>query len=208
MKDDTNRTKEFWDELYDKRDRVWSGRANAPLTDAVASMQPGTALDLGCGEGGDAVWLALRGWHVTAVDVSGVALEKAKAFAVERDAEDNIEFQQHDLTVSFPAGEFDLMSAQYLQSPIEFERHKVLRRAAEAVKVGGIMIIVEHAAAPSWSDHKDKKFPTAQETFDSLELDDALWRTEVLDSPERETISPDGELATIKDNVIIIKRLK
>lgn len=199
-------TQQFWNELYEKRDRIWSGRANAPLTDAVASMKPGKALDLGCGEGGDAVWLALQGWQVLATDVSDVAIERSKALAKEHGVEDKIAFEQHDFAVSFPAGEYDLVSAQYLQSPIAFERQKALRRATEAVAAGGILIIVEHASAPSWSDHKNTKFPAAQETFDSLELDNSKWHVEKLATPERETISPDGELATITDNVIVIKR--
>lgn len=208
MKNDTtNTTKQFWNELYEKRDRIWSGRANAPLTGAVASMQPGKVLDLGCGEGGDAVWLALQGWHVTAVDVSDVAIERAKALAVEHNVEGKIDLQQHDLTVSFPADKYDLVSAQYLQSPIEFERKKALQKAASAVTVGGVLIVVEHASAPSWSEHKDVKFPTAQETFDGLELDSSKWRIEKLATPERETTSPDGQPATISDNVIILRRL-
>lgn len=76
-------TQKFWNELYEKRDRIWSGRANAPLTDAVASMKPGKALDLGCGEGGDDVWLALQGWQVLATDVSDIAIERSKALAKE-----------------------------------------------------------------------------------------------------------------------------
>lgn len=200
-------TKQFWDELYEKRARIWSGNVNAPLKNAVLSLTPGKALDLGCGEGGDAVWLALQGWQVVATDVSDVAIERSKVLAQEYNVEDKILFEQHDFTVSFPDGEYDLVSAQYLQSPIAFERQKVLQRAAEAVAVDGVLIIVEHAAAPSWSDHKDVRFPAAQETFDSLELDSAKWQTKQLDTPERETVSPDGAPATIKDNVIIVQRL-
>lgn len=205
MNNDTNNTQQFWNELYEKRDQIWSGRANAPLIDAVASLKPGTALDLGCGEGGDAVWLALQGWQVTATDVSDVAIKRSKALAKEHGVEDKITFEQHDLTVSFPAGEYDLVSAQYLQSPIEFKRHEVLQKAASVVAVSGILVIVEHASAPSWSDHKDMKFPTVQETFDSLQLDSTKWQVEKLATPKRETASPDGEPATIKDNVIIVK---
>ncbi len=203
----TDNTQKFWNELYEKRDRIWSGRANAPLTEIVTSLKPGTAFDLGCGEGGDAVWLALQGWQVVASDVSDVAIERSKALAKEHSVENKIAFEQHDFAVSFPAGEYDLVSAQYLQSPIEFERQKVLQKAASAVAIGGILVIVEHASAPSWSEHTDMKFPTAQETFGSLGLDNTKWHTEKLATPERETTSPDGVQATIKDNVIIVKRL-
>ncbi|MYW72647.1 class I SAM-dependent methyltransferase, partial [Pseudonocardia sp. SID8383] len=65
----------FWDAHYDTRPQIWSGDANAALVAEAADLPPGRALDVGCGEGGDAVWLAARGWRVDAVDVSPVAVE-------------------------------------------------------------------------------------------------------------------------------------
>ena len=197
----------FWNQLYEKKERIWSGRANAPLVEAAGPLRPGTVLDLGCGEGGDAVWLAEHGWRVIATDMSTVALSRAKQLATERNVEDRIDFQWHDLEIGFPSGKYDLVSAQYLQSPLDFQRQKVLRKAAAAVATDGRLIIVEHAAAPPWSEHRDHTFPTARETFDSLELDTAKWHVESLGSPERQTTGPAGTPATIKDNVILIKRL-
>lgn len=203
----TNQTKEFWDDLYKKRDKIWSGKPNVQLTRYIQEIKPGTALDLGCGEGGDAVWLAQQGWHVVATDVSPVAIERSKALAIAHGQESNIEFQQHDFTVSFPAGTYDLVSAQFLQSPIDFQRTEVLRKAASAVSGGGYLLIVEHGSAPSWSPHASMHFPSAQETFDSLELDEADWHIEALDAPERPITGPSGEHASIKDNVILIRRV-
>lgn len=203
----TEQTKQFWNELYTKRDQIWSGKPNLQLTRAARTIKPGTVLDLGCGEGGDAVWLAQQGWHVIATDVSPVALERSRAFAAAHSQESNIEFQQHDFAVSFPAGTYDLVSAQFLQSPLEFQRTEVLQKAAAAVAVDGYLLIVEHGSAPSWSPHASMHFPSAQETFDSLELDNAKWRIELLDAPERPITGPSGEQATIKDNVIFARRL-
>lgn len=203
----TNQTEEFWDDLYSKRDQIWSGKPNVQLVSAVRTIQPGTALDLGCGEGGDALWLAQQGWHVTATDVSPVALERSRALAAAHGQEDNIEFQQHDFTVSFPASTYDLVSAQFLQSPIEFQRTEVLQKAAAAVAQGGYLLIVEHGSAPSWSPHASMHFPSAQETFDSLGLDEADWHIEVLDAPRRPITGPSGEQAMIKDNVIFARRI-
>lgn len=203
----TEQTEEFWDDLYKKRDQIWSGKPNAQLTRLVAAIKPGTALDLGCGEGGDAVWLAQQGWQVTATDVSPVALRRSKALAAAHGQEDNIEFQQHDFAVSFPAGTYDLVSAQFLQSPIAFQRTEVLQKAAKAVAHGGYLLIVEHGSAPSWSPHATMHFPSPQETFDNLELDEADWRIEVLDAPERPITGPSGEQASIKDNVIFVRRV-
>lgn len=202
----TERTKKFWDDLYEKHDQIWSGKPNAQLTLIARTIKPGTALDLGCGEGGDAVWLAQQGWRVVATDVSPVALERAKALAAVHGQVDSIEFQQHDFAHSFPAGTYDLVSAQFLQSPIEFRRTEVLQKAAAAVATGGYLLIVEHGSAPSWSPHAGMHFPSPQETFDSLELDEAAWQIEVLDTPERSITGPAGEQASIKDNVIFVKR--
>ena len=95
---------QHWDEHYGERARVWSGRVNARLAEVAESLTPGRALDLGCGEGADAVWLAERGWQVVAVDISGVALQRAADDARARDLLGSIDFQQHDLSDSFPVG--------------------------------------------------------------------------------------------------------
>ncbi len=125
---------------------MWSGDANATLVSDVAALPPTTALDLGCGEGADAIRLAQRGWHVTAVDVSPTALARGAAQAVALSVAERVRFEQHDLTRSFPAGTYDLVSAQFLRSPIEFPRDRILRAAAGAVAPGGRLLVVAHAA--------------------------------------------------------------
>ena len=89
------------------------------LVDVVGSLRPGKALDLGCGEGGNAIWLARQGWRATAVDVSATALDRASSDAATAGVADRIDFQRHDLALTFPSGAFDLVSAQYLHSPIK-----------------------------------------------------------------------------------------
>jgi methylase of polypeptide subunit release factors len=84
----------FWEDRYRRRERVWSGRTNAVLVDVAGSLQPGTALDLGCGEGGDAIWLAQQGWRVRAVDVSATALDRAAAEAATAGVVDRIDFHR------------------------------------------------------------------------------------------------------------------
>jgi 2-polyprenyl-3-methyl-5-hydroxy-6-metoxy-1,4-benzoquinol methylase len=71
----------FWDERYRSHDALWSGNPNDHLINETDGLTPGPALDVGCGEGADAVWLAERGWRVTAVDLSTVALERGAAHA-------------------------------------------------------------------------------------------------------------------------------
>jgi SAM-dependent methyltransferase len=94
--------RQAWEEHYGERERVWSGRVNVRLAELAETMTPGRALDLGCGEGADAMWLAEHGWRVTAVDISQTALDRAAADAAARNLLDRTDFQRHDLTESFP----------------------------------------------------------------------------------------------------------
>ncbi|MEH0937663.1 class I SAM-dependent methyltransferase [Micromonospora psammae] len=201
-------TARFWDDLYEGRDQVWSGRPNPHLVDVVGALPKGTALDLGCGEGGDAVWLADQGWQVTAVDVSATALDRATARAASAGVSDRIDFRRHDLTRSFPEGSYDLVSAQFLQTPLEFPREQVLRAAAGAVAPGGRLLIVEHGEVPPWSRlaHPHLRFPTPQETLAALDLDPDEWHTERLDAPHRQVTGPDGEPATLVDHLVLLRR--
>ncbi|MGN9890749.1 class I SAM-dependent methyltransferase [Micromonospora sp. L31] len=201
-------TARHWDELYQRRERIWSGRANPHLVDVVDPLPAGTALDLGCGEGADAIWLAGRGWRVTAVDVSATALDRAATEAAAAGVAARIDFQRHDLTRTFPEGVFDLVSAQFLQSPLEFPRAEVLRAAARAVAPGGRLLIVEHGEVPPWSRlaHPHVRFPTPEETLAELDLDPDGWRTERLDAPRRAVTDPDGQPATLVDHLVLVRR--
>ncbi|ORB71902.1 class I SAM-dependent methyltransferase [Mycobacterium scrofulaceum] len=195
----------FWEDRYGSTERVWSGRVNPRLAEVAADLPAGRALDLGCGEGADAVWLAERGWRVVAVDVSATALRRAADAASERNLLAQIDFQCHDLNESFPDGMFDLVSAQYLHSPARLEREDVLRRAAERVNPGGVLLIVDHAASPPWAEHHDHSFPGIDEVLASLRLDSA-WTPVRTETAERETVGPDGQAATLQDNVIVLRR--
>lgn len=197
---------EFWEAHYGGRERVWSGRANAVLVEMVDPLAPGTALDLGCGEGGDAVWLARRGWSVTAVDVSATALGRVRELAAREGVAERVRVERHDLAESLPAGRFDLVSAQFLQSPLELPRDRVLRAAAERVAPGGLLLVVEHGSAPSWSRAHEHRFPTPREILDPLGLSPRQWRPERLDTPERVATGPNGETGTLVDVVVAVRR--
>jgi chemotaxis protein methyltransferase CheR len=196
-----------WEAHYTAKPQVWSGRVNARLAEIVGQLEPAHALDLGCGEGGDSLWLAEQGWTVVAVDISTTALDRAHAAAESRGLAAQIDFQSCDLSTGFPAGSFDLVSAQFLHSPVEMDRPALLRRAADAVAPGGSLLIVDHGAAPPWASkihHHD--FPSAEEVLAGLDLDDAQWERVRVGAVERMADSPDGETVALTDNVIWVRR--
>ncbi|MGF2945242.1 class I SAM-dependent methyltransferase [Mycobacterium sp. Lab-001] len=197
--------RQFWEERYSSSGRTWSGRVNAQLAAAAADLPPGRALDLGSGEGADALWLAERGWRVLAVDVSETALRRAADAAAERNLQEYIDFQCHDLNESFPDGTFDLVSAQYLHSPARLDREAVLRRAADHVAPGGVLLIVDHGEAPPWAKEHLHRFPGIEEVLASSGLD-ATWTRLRAEQVERETLGPDGQPATLVDNVIVLRK--
>lgn len=196
-----------WEEHYTAKPQVWSGRVNARLAEVVPQIAGTRALDLGCGEGADAIWLAEHGWTVTAVDISDTALARARAAAVDRGLADRIDFQQHELTSSFPDGPFDLVSAQFLHSTLEMDRSAILRRAAAALAPGGTLLIVDHAAAPPWASKlHHHEFPSAESVVAGLALDSGQWERIRVESADRVARGPDGEEAVLVDNVILLRR--
>ncbi|UVJ39115.1 cyclopropane-fatty-acyl-phospholipid synthase family protein [Arthrobacter sp. CJ23] len=199
---------EIWDEKYRGKPQVWSGNPNPQLVLEASALEPGTALDLGCGEGADAIWLAGRGWTVTAVDVSAVALERAAAHAAEAGLQDRITWQERDLATWRPAERFGLVSAQFLHSPLLPWRDSVASAAA-AVAPGGTLLVVGHhpqGLAP-WSGHAGSDmFFTPEELAAELSLDRGPWTVNVLASRERTVPGPDGQEATILDTVLRCSR--
>ncbi|MFE3138271.1 class I SAM-dependent methyltransferase [Streptomyces scopuliridis] len=200
---------QFWEDFYRAKDAVWSGDANPMLVREVTGLASGTALDLGCGEGADAIWLARGGWRVTAVDVSSTALDRAAGHAAAAGVAERIDWQRHDLGLSFPTGAFDLVSAQFLHSPVEIPRDRILRSAASAVAPGGTLLVAGHAGWPSWADDDtpDFHFPTTEEVLAALDLPAGQWRVERQETLERSLSAPDGRPGTRTDNLLRVRRL-
>lgn len=200
---------EYWERRYAAGGAVWSGRPNASLV-AVAPAPAGTrrALDLACGEGGDAVWLAQQGWRVTAVDISHVAVERGRAAARELGVDDAIEWIAADLdTWEAPDG-LELVNACFLQSSRELDREGILRRAAAHLAVGGRLVSVAHAQLPPWSPHPEDAGITPEGELEALALDPASWEVERAEVRERIATAPDGAPATLRDSVVVVRRTR
>jgi SAM-dependent methyltransferase len=134
--------REQWDERYRADELVWRAEPNRFLVEEAAGLPPGRALDLACGEGRNALWLAQQGWRVTAVDFSAVALAKARRLASERNLE--LDLVEADvLEWDVPPGAYDLVIVMYLHLPPE-ARRLVLRRAAGGLAPGGAVLVVGH----------------------------------------------------------------
>lgn len=197
-----------WNERYSGSTRVWSGQANVALMREVEHLNPGRALDLGCGEGADAVWLAKRGWKVTAVDVSDVALARAAEHAQEAGVAEAIEWQQRDLVADFPPGEFDLVSVQFLYPVDAAARETVLRSASRAVAPGGILLIEGHSGSPAWHRHEDAdtRFLKPEEVMALLRLEAGEWDVLMCEEHERVQNDPDGNPTTRTDSTLKLRR--
>jgi SAM-dependent methyltransferase len=166
-------SEEFWNERYGAAERVWSGDPNPQLVDRVSGLHPGRALEVGCGEGADAIWLAQQGWEVTALDVSQTALDKAAAHAAQAGVA--IAWQQVDLDGwTGKPGAFDLVSAQfmYLDQPGLSTLYRAL--GASVARGGTLLLVGHHPIDPRHGDHD---FPDVRWTPEDAAswLDAADW---------------------------------
>ena len=211
----------FWDQRYGEKEQVWSGRVNRMLADVAGGLAPGRVLDLGCGEGADAIWLAQRGWAVTGVDISTTAVRRARqaADAAGLDGE-QVRFVVADLSdpdsdspaVQAPDGtpqEYDLVAASFFHSPVVLDRTAILRRAAGLIRADGHLLLVTHAAAPPWADPEQiahHQFLIPAEEVAELDLDQGDWHVVLAETRTREATGPDGEPGVLDDGVVLVRR--
>lgn len=202
-----------WDERYGGSDRVWSGRPNQRLVEQVADLEPGTALDVACGEGADAVWLAKQGWRVTAVDVSEVALKKVAVHAEDEGVADRMRIGFYDaLDDPRPAGRhtFDLVTVSFLHVPVE-DFAPIYRGIADAVAPGGRLLVTAHHPHDVTSGARHDYGPgllfEPDRVLAALHVDEpgSPWQVEVADTPERVQQTADGPLE-VRDTVVRLRR--
>jgi SAM-dependent methyltransferase len=192
-----------WDERYRTNPEIWSGNPNVALVAEAASLKPGTALDAGAGEGGDAFWLAAQGWTVTAVDISSVALERAAKRASERGLA--ITWLHANLATTPPPADYDLVTAHYLHIP-KAEQPTLFRNLAAAVAPGGTLLVVGHDLSDM------AKLPRPDLAEYGWTPDDVAavlgegWTIEVAAARPRPATTPDGEEVTINDAILRARR--
>ena len=140
-----------WDERYSGADRIWSGKPNAQLVAEVSGLPPGTALDVGCGEGGDVIWLAEHGWRVTGADFSANGLARAARHAEQAGVQSLTDWWVLDAR-NLDAGQraYDLVTSCFLHPP-DGGMVDVARRLAGAVAPGGHLLIVGHAPSHAFT---------------------------------------------------------
>lgn len=204
---------EHWDDRYRERPALWSGNVNATLATAVEGIERdrggaagGRSLDLGCGEGGDVLWLAGRGWVADGVDVSTVAIERARERAA-TEGVSGVRFVAQDLEQWRANDAYDLVTASFFQSKIGLDREGVIRRAAAALASGGSIVLLSHAAPPPWAtslkEHAHHApMPTADSERAILAGVPSL-RVDRADVVLRAATGPNGEQAELEDLLVV-----
>jgi SAM-dependent methyltransferase len=199
-----------WEERYRAKPAIWSGNPNPQLVAEATGLTPGRALDVGCGEGADAIWLAEQGWQVTAVDIATTALERAAARAEAGGPQiaERITWTHADLRRQPPAeGAYDLVSAQFMQLPSQMRRDMFARLAA-AVAPGGILLVVGHHPSDLQTAVHRPHIPDVLYTGEQVtaDLDPAAWEVRTSEARPRATVDPEGRTITINDTVVVARR--
>jgi len=180
-----------WDERYAATDLVWSAGPNQFVERELAELQPGRALDLACGEGRNACWLAGRGWQVVAMDFSSVAIDKGRRLS------DRVDWQVGDaLSTPLPA-DLDLVLIAYLQVPAQ-ERATVVRRSYDALAEGGSLFVVAHDSTNLTEGTGGPQDPTVLYTAEDVleDLADATAKVVCAERVARTVTAPDDPEAT------------
>jgi thioredoxin reductase/SAM-dependent methyltransferase len=180
-----------WDHRYGG-DQMWSGNPNGTLVHEISDLAPGRALDVGAGEGADALWLAARGWSVTATDISQRALERVDAEAKRRGLPVECHHADADALDAFEAGAFDLVSAHYASIPRSPDR-RAIHNLLKAVAPGGTLLVVSHDLEPMRAPidtltHSRPFDPDAYVTVDDVAAvlaDSSTWDIEVHEKRRR-----------------------
>jgi 2-polyprenyl-3-methyl-5-hydroxy-6-metoxy-1,4-benzoquinol methylase len=196
-----------WEERYSGEQKMWSGNPNPQLVAEASRLTPGTALDVGCGEGGDVIWLAQQGWRVTGADFSANGLARAARHADEAGVADRTDWWQVDArTFTADGRSYDLVTTHFLHPP-DGGMVEVTRRLSEAVAPGGYLLVVGHAPSAVFTHltarHRGAMF-LAEELLSGLpDRFDAL----VVEQRPR-TMVRDGVTIDVHDSTLLARRVR
>jgi 2-polyprenyl-3-methyl-5-hydroxy-6-metoxy-1,4-benzoquinol methylase len=195
-----------WDERYCGPEKIWSGEANAQLAAEAGKLTPGTALDVGCGEGGDVIWLARHGWRVTGADFSANALARAARHVEDAGVTDRVDWWQIDARV-FAAGDraYDLVTSHFLHAP-DGGMAEVTRRLAGAVAPGGHLLVVGHAPSEVFTRHLTERQRTAMFVADDLVAALPAGFEVVAAEQRPRTMVRDGVTVDVHDSTLVARR--
>jgi SAM-dependent methyltransferase len=200
----------FWDERYSSAETLWSGNPNRYLVSEASDLDPGTALDAGCGEGADALWLAGRGWRVTGADLSAVALGRAARHAAQAGPgiAARVDWVHADLAGWDPGpARYGLVSSQYVHLP-PGAREALFRALAGAVAPGGSLLVVGHHPSDLQTTMRRPPMPELFFTGSDIAplLDSGDWKIITDEAPQRSAPDPDGRPVMIRDTVFRARR--
>ncbi|UJA21645.1 class I SAM-dependent methyltransferase [Thermoleophilia bacterium SCSIO 60948] len=199
----TDEAQRLWDRIHSRRNSSRHPQPHPYVIGELAAIAPGSALELGCGEGANAIWLATQGWTVTGVDVSEVALDRAAALARRVGVASRVRWEHADLQDWAATETVDLAAAFYLHTPLYLDYPATLRRAAEQVRAGGTLLVIGHYTLPPWAWDPEATggLPSGSELASALALDDREWRIGVADELAR-AVTYDGRQQVILDAVV------
>ena len=167
-----------WDARYASEGQLWSGRVNALLKQEIEGMKPGTVLDVGAGEGADAIWLAQQGWQVSAVDISQIAIDRAESAAHKA----SVKVQWIVADAREVSGEYDLVSALY---PVVYKESDLFDHLCALVKPGGTLLFVHHMPDPDGLRGHGPDFSKVMSAREVLENLSPKWTIEKYEVIER-----------------------
>ncbi|MET0837296.1 MAG: class I SAM-dependent methyltransferase [Marmoricola sp.] len=205
--------KDFWAEHWAQAPGAEGAAGDLPpnpyLQRATRDLSPGTALDAGCGEGAEAIWLASAGWQVTAADISAEALARAAARAVRSGVAEAVRWTEADLSTWVPDTQFSLVTTHYAHPAMP--QLAFYDRISEWVAPGGTLLIVAHRHTTDGPDHGhghgghgDQPPTEASVTADSVvaRLDDETWEVVTAHEPDRTLPERGGRPVTLQDVVV------
>ena len=194
-----------WDDRYSGEEKIWSGNPNAQLVAEVTGLTPGIALDVGCGEGGDVIWLARQGWRVTGADFSANGLARAARHAEQAEVADQTDWWQVDArTFAAEGRSYDLVTTHFLHPP-DGGMVEVTTRLAEAVAPGGHLLVVGHAPSAAFT-HLSTSHRRAMFFADDLlpGLPDDFEALVVQQRPR--TVTRNGTTIDVHDSTLFARR--